>query len=123
MKSDRDAEGRRFPVGITNGPLLGKPIQVLTASENIIYAGTQKRFYIATIGHLRLTKTLKFQYRYGTEWKTPPLIRLPIKAINVPHWDDTQIYVGTQKGLYASNNAGETWNPGPHLTFTAIGLL
>ena len=45
-----------------------------------------------------------------------PFDTLAIQAINVPHWDDTQIYVGTQKGLYASNNAGETWHSVvPHL--------
>ena len=32
-------------IGITNGALLGKPIQALTANGNVIYAGTQNGLY------------------------------------------------------------------------------
>ena len=106
----QDAEGKPFPFGITNGGILGKPIQALTASENIIYAGTQNGLY-------RYYKTppiddendaIPTQVWHKVE--DTPFDTLSIQAINVPHWDDTQIYVGTQKGLYASNNTGETWN-------------
>ena len=105
-----DTEGEPSPIGITNGGLLGKPIQVLTASENVIYAGTQSGLY-------RYYKTPPDDENDANPtqvWhkvEDTPFDTLSIQAINVPHWDDTQIYVGTQKGLYASNNAGETWNP------------
>ncbi|MDE0684006.1 MAG: AI-2E family transporter [Candidatus Poribacteria bacterium] len=105
-----DTEGKPSPIGITNGGLLGKPIQGLTASENIIYAGTQSGLY-------RYYKTLPADENDASStqiWhkmEDTPFDTLSIQAINVPHWDDTQIYVGTQKGLYASNDAGETWNP------------
>ena len=105
-----DTEGKLSPIGITNGGLLGKPIQVLTASENVIYAGTQSGLY-------RYYKTPPDDENDANPtqvWhkvEDTPFDTLSIQAINVPHWDDTQIYVGTQKGLYASNNAGETWNP------------
>ena len=105
-----DTEGKPSPIGITNGGLLGKPIQVLTASENVIYAGTQSGLY-------RYYKTPPDDENDANPtqvWhkvEDTPFDTLSIQAINVPHWDDTQIYVGTQKGLYASNNAGETWNP------------
>ena len=110
-----DTERKLSRIGITNGGLLGKPIRVLTASENIIYAGTQSGLY-------RYYKTPPADENDADPtqvWhkvEDTPFDTLAIQAINVPHWDDTQIYVGTQKGLYASNNAGETWNPvAPHI--------
>ena len=104
-----DTEGEPSPIGITNGALLGKPIQGLAASENIIYAGTQSGLY-------RYYKTPPADENDADptqvwhKMEDTPFDTLAIQAINVPRWDDTQIYVGTQKGLYASNNAGETWN-------------
>ena len=107
----QDAKGKPFPFGITNGGILGKPIQVLTASENIIYAGTQSGLY----SYDKTPPTDDEKDAKPTQvWhkvEDTPFDTLAIQAINVPHWDDTQIYVGTQKGLYASNDAGETWNP------------
>ena len=108
-----DPEGKPSPIspiGITNGALLGKPIQVLTASENIIYAGTQSGLY----RYYKTPPADKNDARPTQVWhkvEETPFDTLAIQAVNVPHWDDAQIYVGTQKGLYASNNAGETWNP------------
>ena len=106
-----DTEGKPSPIGITNGALLGKPIQVLTASENIIYAGTQSGLY----RYYKTPPPADEKDASSTQvWhkvENTPFDTLAIQAINVPHWDDTQIYVGTQKGLYASNNAGGTWNP------------
>ena len=105
-----DAEGKLSPIGITNGALLGKPIQTLTASENIIYAGTQSGLY-------RYYKTPPADENDANptqvwhKMEDTPFDTLSVQAVNVPRWDDTQIYVGTEKGLYASNNAGETWNP------------
>ena len=107
----QDAKGKLFPFGITNGGILGKPIQVLTASENIIYAGTQSGLYC----YDKTPPTDDEKDAKPTQvWhkvEDTPFDTLAIQALNVPHWDDTQIYVGTQKGLYASNNAGKTWNP------------
>lgn len=106
-----NTEGKPSPIGITNGGLLGKPIRVLTASENVIYAGTQSGLY-------RYYKTPPVDDGNDASstqiWhkvEDTPFDTLAIQAINVPHWDDAQVYVGTQKGLYASDNAGETWNP------------
>ena len=105
-----DTEGKPSPIGITNGALLGKSIQALTASENIIYAGTQSGLY----RYDRTPPADEKDTRSTQVWhkvEDTPFDTLAIQAINVPHWDDTQIYVGTQRGLYASNNAGETWSP------------
>ncbi len=106
----RDAEGKPFRVGITNGALLGKPIQSLTASENVIYAGTQSGLYryykVAPADGDDTTPVQIWQ-----KLKNTPFDTLSVQAVHVPHWDDTQIYVGTENGLYASNNAGEAWYP------------
>ena len=104
-----DDKGKSSPVGITNGALLGKSIQALTANKNIIYAGTQSGLY-------RYDKTPptdeddESPTQVWQKVEDTPFDTLSIQAINVPHWNDAQVYVGTQKGLYASNNAGETWN-------------
>ena len=105
----RDAEGKLSRVGITNGALLGKQIQALTANENIIYAGTQSglyRYYKTPPADKNDASPTQVWHRVDDT----PFDTLSIQAVNVPHWDDTQIYVGTQKGLYTSNNSGETWN-------------
>ena len=106
----QDAEGKPFRVGITNGALLGKPIQALTASENVIYAGTQSglyRYYKAAPADESDTSPVQIWQKL----EDTPFDTLSVQAVNVPHWDETQIYVGTQNGLYTSNNAGETWDP------------
>ena len=105
----RDAEGKLSRVGVTNGALLGKPIQALTASENIIYAGTQSglyRYYKTPPADENDASPTQVWHRV----EDTPFDTLSVQAVNVPHWDDTQIYVGTEKGLYASNNSGEIWN-------------
>ena len=106
----RDAEGKPFGVGITNGALLGKPIQALTASENVIYAGTQSglyRYYKVAPADGDDTSLVQIWQKL----EDTPFDTLSVQAVNVPRWDETQVYVGTQNGLYMSNNAGETWYP------------
>ena len=105
-----DDTGEPDPVGITNGALLGKSIQALAANKNIIYAGTQSGLY----RYDKMPPTDENDESPTQVWhkvENTPFDTLSIQAISVPQWNDTQIYVGTQKGLYASNNAGETWNP------------
>ena len=103
-------------IGITNGGLLGKPIHALTAVGNVIYAGTQSglyRYYKAVPADV--TETIGDD---GTHIQDPriwhkvqgtPFDTLSVQAISVPNWDNTQIYVGTQKGLYSSEDLGHTW--------------
>ena len=38
-----------------------------------------------------------------------PFDTASIQAVNTPRWNSTQIYVGTQNGLYTSNDSGRTW--------------
>ena len=41
----QETEGILSRIGITNGALLGKPIQALAATEDVIYAGTRSGLY------------------------------------------------------------------------------
>lgn len=116
-KMQANEEGGFSRVGITNGALLGKRIQALITSENSFYAGTQRGLY-------RYYKTLpanlpKAMNREGTvqrirsqlwhKMEGTPFDTKSVQAINIPHWDSAPLYVGTQKGLYASEDSGETW--------------
>ena len=113
-----DATGTRSPIGITNGALLGKRIQTLTTSENVIYAGTQRGLYryykvlpengaeiTRTDGSIRLIQSQSWHKVEGTPFDT-----VSVQAVNTPYWDSTRLYVGTQKGLYTSKDAGRTWS-------------
>ena len=110
------AERELGRIGITNSGLLSKPIQALAAVGNVIYAGTQSGLY-------RYYKALPSDATEaigddGTRIQNPriwhkvqgtPFDSLSVQAISVPNWDNTQIYVGTQKGLYSSKDLGQTW--------------
>ena len=98
-------------VGITNSALLGRPIQALAASENVLYAGTPSGLYRYYKVPPADDENEAHPTRIWHKVKGTPFDAQPVQAINVPHWDDTQIYVGTKQGLYTSNDSGETWNP------------
>ena len=104
-------------IGVTNGALLGKPIQALTAGGNVIYAGSQNGLY-RYYKSLPDNNTEVISGDANTQDITPkiwhrvedtPFDTASVQAINIPNWDNTQIYVGTQKGLYVSRNSGQTW--------------
>ena len=111
------AEGGRSRVGITNAALLGKRIQTLTTSGNIIYAGTTKglyRYYKTLsqreIEMMRADENVqRIQPQIWHKVEGTPFDAESIQAVNTPHWDNTHIYVGTQNGLYTSNDSGRTW--------------
>lgn len=117
-KIQADVGGTRARVGITNGPLLGKQIQTLTTSRNVIYAGTQKGLYryykvlpasgvemVTADGSVRRIQSQVWHKVEGTPFDTTS-----VQAVNTPHWNSAWIYVGTQTGLYTSKDAGRTWN-------------
>ena len=114
----QDAETELDRIGITNGALLGKPIQALAAVGNVIYAGTQSGLYRyykafrtdtpeATNGDAINTQNIKPKIWHKVQGT--PFDTTSVQAINVPNWDNSQIYVGTQKGLYSSKDFGQTW--------------
>ena len=110
----RDAEGDPFRFGITNGALLGQSIQAIAATENVIYAGTRSGLYrYYKVPPVDYTGTPRNQAspQVWHKVKDTPFDTRHIQAINILRWDNTQIYVGTQSGLYTSNDSGETWQP------------
>ena len=103
-------------IGITNGGLLRKPIQALATVGNVIYAGTQSglyRYYKALPTDVTETTdddlTRNQDPRIWHKVQGTPFDTLSVQAISVPNWDNTQIYIGTQKGLYSSKDLGQTW--------------
>lgn len=111
-------EGGLDRIGITNGALLGKPIQALAAVGNVIYAGTQSglyRYYEALPTDVseaidgEATSTQNIKPKIWHKVQGTPFDTISVQTINVPNWDNTQIYVGTQKGLYSSRDLGRTW--------------
>ena len=111
----KDATAR---IGITNGELLGKRIQALTTSRNLIYAGTTKglyRYYKALPrGGIEMTRAdgsvRRIQPQTWHKVEGTPFDTETIQAVNTPHWNSAHIYVGTQNGLYTSNDSGQTWH-------------
>ena len=111
----REPEGKLSRFGITNGAIFGKRVQALAASERVIYAGTQSGLYryykVSSVDDAETfgqgTSPIQLWQKVGG----PPFDTRNIQTINILQGDDTQIYVGTQNGLYASSDAGETWRP------------
>ena len=116
-KIQDDTKGIRSRIGITNGALLGKQIQTLTAGESVIYAGTQEGLYryysvlpdsstemVSADGNIRRIRSQIWHKVEGTPFDTAS-----VQAINALPWDSTRLYVGTPKGLYTSQDAGQTW--------------
>lgn len=112
-----DPKDAAVRVGITNGALLGKQIQALTTSRNIIYAGTTKGLYryykilprggiemIRADGSIRRIQSQTWHKVEGTPFDTAT-----IQAVHTPHWNSAHIYVGTENRLYTSNDSGRTW--------------
>ena len=117
-ETQQDVTRGLFRVGITNGALLGKPIQALTAGENVIYAGTQSGLYryyrtlpaedVETINGDTSPQDITPKIWHKVEGT--PFDTASVQTTNIPIWDNTQIYVGTQKGLYNSKDSGQTWH-------------
>ena len=109
----RNPEGVTSRISITNGAILGKRVQALAASENVIYAGTQSGLYrydsVPPAGDAEASRQSASPTQIWRKVTGTPFDTRSIQAINILQWDDTQIYVGTRNGLYRSNNAGETW--------------
>ena len=112
------AERQLDRIGITNSGLLGKPIQALAAVGDVIYAGTQSglyRYYKALPTDVSgaidddATGTQNIKPKIWHKVQGTPFDTISVQAINVPNWDNTQIYVGTEKGLYSSQDFGQTW--------------
>ena len=97
---------------------LGKRIQALVANGNIIYAGTQKGLYrYYKVLPTNLLKVInadgsvqRIRPQLWHKIKGTPFDTRSVQAIHTLHWDSARLYVGTQKGLYVSEDLGGTWH-------------
>jgi len=116
--SERDNKSKdtldRF--GITNGALVGKSIQAIAVHENLIYVGTHIGLYRRNIdlieaepGDSESVVTPPNNVVWAKVEGTP-FDNLSVETVSIPTWNPTQIYVGTENGLYSSNDSGETWH-------------
>ena len=102
--------------GITNGELVGKEIQTIAVNEKYIYAATMfsvyrcsKNIVKAATGKIKESLIAPTEELLWTEINTTQLGTRHIQTINAPSWNPSLIYVGTERGLYKSEDAGEKW--------------
>ncbi|MDE0085238.1 MAG: AI-2E family transporter [Candidatus Poribacteria bacterium] len=121
--------------GITNGEIIGKKIRAISVNNDYIYAGTDDGVYrcnkkivqvvtgkkddssesTSRIGFLRkfwhvvIGKKKESTDLEWTKIKANKFDTRSVQAINTPSWNSNIIYVGTDKGLFFSENSGDTW--------------
>ncbi len=118
--------------GITNGDIVGKKIRTISVNNDYIYAGTDSGVFrcdkrivqvvtgktdqsASRIGFLRKLWHLvigKKEESVDLEWTkiiTNVFDDLVVQTINAPAWNPNLLYVGTNKGLFISEDSGETW--------------
>ena len=94
--------------GITNGDIVGKRIQALALAEKVLYAGTPDGLY---------TLALEQEKAAWAKLDNPPFATTggttAVHAIHAVSMGESgsRVYVGTAAGIYASDDAGETWVP------------
>lgn len=120
VQVDRDNNNTRDDkpkkVGITNGDLVGKSIQSIAVNQKYIYAATKYAVYRcsksivkAATGKIESSLIMPTEELIWTKIDTTLLGTRPIQTINAPKWDSKLVYVGTNRGLYKSENAGNDW--------------
>ncbi len=94
-------------IGITNGELVGKSIQTIAVSDKFIYAGTKggvyrcsKKIVKVAMGETEDSLITPTEELIWTKINATLFDNQSIQSINIPSWDPSLIYVGTEKGLY-----------------------
>ena len=125
IEKDADAEQenvRPKKIGITNGELVGKSIQTIAVSDKFIYAGTKGGVYRCS---RKIVRVAMGETEDSLITPTEDLIwrkinatlfdNQSIQAVNIPSWDSSLIYVGTEtglyKGVYTNADSIEQWSP------------
>ncbi len=101
-------------VGITNGELVGKPIQTIAVSDEYIYAGTVGGVYRCSKGITKTSLIAPKKELIWTKINATLFDNRSVQAINIPSWNPSFIYVGTEKGLfkgeYKSDDLIQEWS-------------
>lgn len=115
-KKTKENETKPKRKGITNGDLVGKDIQTIAVNEKYIYAATTSSVYRcsknivkAATGKIKESLIAPTEELLWTEIDTTQLGTRTIQTVNAPYWNPLLIYVGTERGLYKSEDAGEKW--------------
>ncbi len=113
-KKSKDTEPTQ--IGITNGELVGKPIDQITVGNKYIYAIAENEIYRCskTVIPTAAGKTKKSLIAppEELEWRklrTTYFENHTLLTFHAPAWDPNLIYVGTTNGLHRSNDAGDNW--------------
>ncbi len=89
---------------LTSEDLIGQPIQSVAAGKHRLYAGTARGLY---------TRAIPGSAQKDTEIWEPIAVETfggkSVQAIAIPTYDDSPIYVGTDVGLYRSDDEGKKW--------------
>ena len=109
IESDGEGDAR---AGITNGDIVGKRIQALAIGtrgpsyiEKVLYAGTPDGLYTLALEQEKAAWAKLEEARF----QTAPT---GVQAIHAMSGETgSRVYVGTAAGIYASDDAGETWAP------------
>ncbi len=118
-KKSKDNQPKNEPaqIGITNGELVGKPIDQVTVGNKYIYAIAENEIYRCNKAVIPTapgkTKRSLIAPPEELEWRklrTTYFVNHTLQTIHAPAWDPNLIYVGTPKGLHRSNDAGDNWS-------------
>ncbi|MCE2400973.1 AI-2E family transporter [Candidatus Poribacteria bacterium] len=107
--------------GITNGELVGKPIQTIAVSDKFIYAGTKggvyrcsKKIVKVAMGETEDSLITPTEDLIWTKINATRFDNQSIQSVNIPSWDSSLIYVGTEtglyKGVYTNTDSIEQWS-------------
>ena len=103
-------------IGITNGEVVGKKINAISINDDYIYAGADTGVYRCERDIAKVVKeetgATSIELSTDMVWtkiETNLFNTRPVQAINTPSWNSELILVGTNKGLYFSENEGVEW--------------
>lgn len=117
-KKDKDKKEKDKPpqIGITNGELVGKPIDQITVGNKYIYAIAENEIYRCSKAVIPTATGKKkgslIAPHEELEWRklrSTYFENQTLQTIHAPTWDPNLIYVGTTNGLHQSDDAGDNW--------------